>query len=86
MTIEVEKSDITHIGHTCHSKDGFLEIFCEPDTANLEEILLRSILKCFGEDYMIVKSEDADYMDSISFLTNLPYEVFKMELEMENSK
>ena len=48
MTIEVEKSDITRIGHTCHSKDGFLEIFCKPDTANLEEILLRSILKCFG--------------------------------------
>ena len=46
MTIEVEKSDITRIGHTCHSKDGFLEIFCKPDTANLEEILLRSILKC----------------------------------------
>ena len=84
MTIEVEKSDITRIGHTCHSKDGFLEIFCKPDTANLEEILLRSILKCFGEDYIIVKSEDAAYMDSISFLTNLPYEVFKME--MENSK
>ena len=35
MTIEVEKSDITRIGHTCHSKDGFLEIFCKPDTANL---------------------------------------------------
>ena len=34
MTIEVEKSDITRIGHTCHSKDGFLEIFCEPDTDN----------------------------------------------------
>ena len=29
MTIEVEKSDITRIGHTCHSKDGFLEIFCK---------------------------------------------------------
>ena len=81
MNIEVEKSDITRIGHTCHSKDGFLEIFCEPDTANLEEILLRNILKCFGEDYMIVSSEDADYMDSISFLTNLPYEVFKAEIE-----
>jgi hypothetical protein len=35
MNIEVEKSDITRIGHTCHSKDGFLEIFCEPDTAKL---------------------------------------------------
>ena len=80
MTIEVEKSDITRIGHTCHSKDGFLEIFCEPDTANLEEILLRNILKCFGEEYKIVGTEDADYMDSISFLTNLPYDMFKAEM------
>ena len=81
MALEVVKSDITRIGHTCHSKDGFLEIFCEPDTANLEEILLRNILKCFGEGYHIVSTEDADYMDSISFLTNLPYDLFKEEME-----
>lgn len=80
MTLEVIKSDITRIGHTCHSKDGFLEIFCNPDTANLEEILLRNILKCFGEGYKIVVTEDADYMDSISFLTNLPYDLFREEM------
>ena len=80
MTLEVIKSDITRIGHTCHSKDGFLEIFCNPDTANLEEILLRNILKCFGEEYKIVDTEDADYMDSISFLTNLPYDLFREEM------
>lgn len=80
MNIEVNKSDITSIGHTCHSKDGFLELFCEPDTANLEEILLRSILKCFGEDYRIVSS-DEESMDSVSFLTNLPYELFEKEME-----
>lgn len=80
MNIEVEKSDITRIGHTCLSREGFLEIFCEAGTANLEEIILRSILKCFGEDYRIISSDD-ETMDSVSFLTNLPYELFKKELE-----
>lgn len=80
MNLDINKSDITRIGHTCQSKEGFLEIFCEADTANIEEILLRSILKCFGEDYRIISSDD-ESMDSVSFLTNLPYELFKMEME-----
>jgi hypothetical protein len=33
---------------------------------------------------MIVGSEETNHIDSISFLTNLPYELF--ETEMENSK
>ena len=80
MNLDINKSDITRIGHTCHSKEGFLEIFCESDTTNIEEILLRSILKCFGEDYRIISSND-ETMDSVSFLTNLPYELFKKEME-----
>jgi len=80
MNLDINKSDITRIGHTCHSKEGFLEIFCEADTANLEEILLRSILKCFGKEYKITSIDD-ESVDSVSFLTNLPYELFKMEME-----
>lgn len=80
MNLDINKSDITRIGHTCNSKEGFLEIFCEADTANLEEILLRSILKCFGKEYMITSIDD-ESMDSVSFLTNLPYELFKKEME-----
>ena len=80
MNLEISKSDITRIGHTCHSKDGFLEIFCKPDTANIEEILLRNILKCFGKDYRII-SRDDESMDSVSFFTNLPYELFQQEME-----
>lgn len=80
MTLEVNKSDITRIGHTCYGKNGFLEILCEANTANIEEILLRNILKCFGEDYMITGTGD-EGMDSVSFLTNLPYELFQKEMD-----
>ena len=82
MNIEVEKGDIKKIGNTKYNKDGFLAIICSVETANIEEILLRSILKCFGKNYHIVDSEDfiwpnedgEDVID-IQFITNLPYEM-----------
>ena len=84
MTIEVEKEDIRKIGNVWSNEDGFLAIICNGDTANIEEILLRSILKCFGKNYHIVVSEDfiwpnedgEDVID-IQFITNLPYEMFE---------
>ena len=84
MTIEVEKEDIRKIGNTWYNENGFLAIICDGDTANIEEILLRSILKCFGEEYHIVSAEDFiweedDYDEwdfDIEFITNLPYEVY----------
>ena len=84
MNIQVEKEDINKIGYTGYKENGFLAIICNGDTANIEEILLRSILKCFGEEYHIVSAEDFiweedDYDEwdfDIEFITNLPYEVY----------
>ena len=86
MNIQVEKEDISKIGYTGYKENGFLAIICNGDTANIEEILLRSILKCFGEEYHIVSSEDYIWQDDegdgddvyeIEFITNLPYEMFE---------
>ena len=84
MTIEVEKEDIRKIGNVWYNENGYLAIICNGDTANIEEILLRSILKCFGEEYHIVSAEDFiweedDYDEwdfDIEFITNLPYEKY----------
>lgn len=84
MNIDVKKEDIKKIGNTKYNEDGFLAIICSVETANIEEILLRSILKCFGKNYHIVDSEDfiwpnedgEDVID-IQFITNLPYEMFE---------
>lgn len=70
--LTLEKSDLKKIGHTLFSEDGNVAIVCDLATANIEEILLRNVLKCFG-DYKIVSTEDCDD-DSIEYVTNLPYE------------
>ena len=84
MNIQVEKEYISKIGYTGYKENGFLAIICKGDTSNIEEILLRSILKCFGEEYHIVSSEDFIWQDDdgddvyeIKFITNLPYEMFE---------
>ena len=85
MKLEVEKEDINKIGNVWSNENGFLAIICNGDTANIEEILLRNVLKCFGEEYHIVSAEDFiweedDYDEwdfDIEFITNLPYEIFE---------
>ena len=84
MNIEVVKEDIKRIGHTCYNEGGFLAIVCDGDTSNIEEILLRTILKCFGDDYKVIKTEDyiwendeEEVVFEILFITNLPYEVYE---------
>ena len=85
MKIEVTKEDIKKIGHTCYNESGFLAIVCDGDTSNIEEILLRTILKCFGDEYKVIKAEDDIWEDKnreevydILFITNLPYEIYDM--------
>ena len=85
MNIEVVKEDIKRIGHTCYNEGGFLAIVCDGDTSNIEEILLRSILKCFGDDYKVIKTEDyiwendeGEVVYEILYVTNLPYEIYDM--------
>jgi len=58
MNIEVQKEDINRIGNTSFcGDDGNLCIISNSDVSNIEYILLRNILKCFG-DYKIVSEED----------------------------
>lgn len=73
-----EKSDICKIGHTGFNEGGKTTILCNIGTANIEEILLRNILKCFGENYKIVESKQLVYPQTtdIEFVTNLPYELY----------
>jgi hypothetical protein len=85
MNIEVTKKDIKKIGYACYNEGGFLEIMCDGDTCNIEEILLRSILKCFGDEYKVIKTEDyiwendeGEVVYEILYVTNLPYEIYDM--------
>ena len=85
MNIDVKKEDIKIIGNTKYNEGGFLAIICDGDTCNIEEILLRSILKCFGDDYKVIKTEDyiwendeGEVVYEILYVTNLPYEIYDM--------
>ena len=79
MLIHVNKADITRIGHTVYEEEGNTVFVCNPGIAGIEEILLRNILKCFGQ-YEILDSEDIypneldDSEVNIEFTTNLPWE------------
>lgn len=90
--ITVEKKDITRIGNTAFNKNGNLAIVCNGETSNIEEILLRNILKCFGDDYKVISSEDNIWVNvkgeevyDILFTTNLPYELFEEVWHSEDS-
>ena len=84
MNIEVTKEDIKKIGFACYNEGGFLEIMCDGDTYNIEYILLRSILKCFGDEYKIIETKDftilgengEEVIFDILFVTNLPYDMY----------
>lgn len=75
MNIQVEKEDITEIGFTSYDEDGYLAVMCAMATHGIELILLRNILKCFGEEYKIVEE---NYIDTCAtFITNLPYSIYQ---------
>ena len=83
MKIEVTKEDIKKIGNAKYNEGGFLAVMCNGDTCNIEEILLRSILKCFGDDYKVTNvlehicKDDEDLVDGYTLVTNLPFEMFE---------
>ena len=84
MNIEVQKSDLWKIGRGCWSNEGgFLAIECHVDTVNYDHILLRSILKCYGEDYTVtnvlehINENDEDIIEGYMLVTNQPYERFE---------
>ena len=82
MNLQVEKKDICLIGHTTFSKDGYAAFICSTQQNHIEYILLRNILKCFGE-YKIVDTyemfENEEDLLSVTdrvFVTNLPFSVY----------
>ena len=84
MNLDVQKEDIKKIGFAWYNEGGFLAIMCDGDTCNIEEIMLRSILKCFGDDYKVIKTEDfiwendeGEVVCEILYVPNLPYELFE---------
>ncbi len=86
MNIEVEKNDIWKTGRGgWYDEGGFLAIECNVDTVNYDHILLRSILKCYGEDYTVTNvlehicKEDEDMIDGYTLVTNLPFEMFEQK-------
>ena len=82
-SVKVSKKDITKIGFSVFKEDGDkLSIVCCYKTCNIEEILLRSILKCFGKYEIIGEEEyeetlaDGSKVLNIVFRTNLPFETY----------
>lgn len=77
LNLTVSGKDILHIGHTWFNEEGNLSIIAGSETACIESILLRNILLCFGEGYVITDEEDFESEDGdvdILFRTNLPYD------------
>lgn len=78
--VEVYKQDIISIGFKDFNVDGYLVISCFPETSQIDFILLRSVLKCFGEQYTIlgmVPFKDEDDSLEMHFVTNLPYAIYE---------
>ncbi len=69
------KNDLLKIGHTNYNENGFITIISSESTGNIEEMLLREILKEFGNYRItsILESECKCCGDiNITFKTNLP--------------
>jgi hypothetical protein len=95
VTVEVfvNKSDISCIGYTAYGgDDNMTKIVADGDICLIEAILLRSILKCFGEQYHIIEEldvpkdmDDADPWDTdLEFVTNLPWEVYMNDTKLND--
>ena len=85
--VEVQASDIKKIGMAANaSRKGTTIIFCDLSTSSIEEIFLRSILKCFGDQYQIIDQGDFEGDNGeqyIEYETNLPWELYKSSYKMK---
>ena len=92
VDVEVMKSDGKYIGHSAYEAEGFLTKIADSETCLLESILLRNILKCYGEQYQILEEldvpkdvEDADPWDTdLEFVTNLPWDVYMNDSKLND--
>jgi hypothetical protein len=93
MNLDLIKEDLKRIGNTQCEKNGFLCIICSGETTNIEQILLRNILKLFGE-YEILETNDFAWSEEdaekwkfdIEILTNMPIEVYNKEFNVTIGK
>ena len=80
LNLTVCGKDILRIGHTWFNDGGRLSVIARAETAGVESILLRNILRCFGDGYVITGEEDYECgngdMD-VLLRTSLPYELFE---------
>lgn len=90
MRIEVEKKDIRHIGHTHFCEDGCLCIEISSECSSVEFMLLRSILKCFGKEYLVTSiddfrlDEEGFMVTDLAITTNLPWTVYEEMLHSDS--
>ena len=93
VDVLVNKSDISRIGYISYGgDDNMTKIIADRDTCLLEAILLRNILKCFGEQYQIFEEldvlkdiDDADPWDTdLEFVTNLPWDVYMNDSKLND--
>lgn len=91
MELELKKSDIYAFGHTMFEENGSLSICfdADDDSFGVSKILLRNVLKLFGDDYKVTEildwwseETDDDLPDQIVVRTNLPWDVL-MATEQE---
>lgn len=91
VDVLVDKSDISRIGHTSYGgSDNMTKIIADGDSCLLEAILLRNILKCFGEQYQIIEEldvpkdfDEADPWDTdLEFVTNLPWDIYMKDCNL----
>ena len=73
--ILVCKEDINQIGIQAYVENGNMVFVCSGETCHIESILLRNILRCFG-DYKIVNEIDYYEENELGFETNLPYSLY----------
>ena len=63
MNLQVTGKDIKKIGYKVFDNEGYLTIVTEGSCYGLEDILLRNILRCFGDDYKVTDSFDYERPD-----------------------
>lgn len=81
VEVKVRASDIELIGFQFkRNETGNLSVLCDWYTRDCEEIILNSILKCFGKEYHIIKwdweENEGSIEDFVWYHTNLPYQKF----------
>jgi hypothetical protein len=80
-TLEVQKEDITKLGHTTFQEDGLTSLLfdVDDDTFWIQEIFMRNVLKDISPDYKILSIDDFTDEDVV-IRTNLPWDEY-MKIE-----